>query len=91
MTPMHYRLELQETNASTGYFAPIPQKARSLEKSVAYLRRHPNDTFMHNHVLGFIGAMDVDAAERFLDTEAAEDPIVRALLFEAVLLYGHLA
>ena len=87
---MHYRLELQETAASTGYFAPVPLEACSLEAGLAYLRQHPNDAFMHTHLLGRIGAMAADDIARILDSGAAGEPAVRALLLEAALLYERL-
>jgi ribosomal protein S12 methylthiotransferase accessory factor YcaO len=88
---MRYRLELQETAASTGYFAPVPQAPFSLEDGLAYLCSHPNDTFMHTHLLGRIGELDDGAVTELLDSEHGETPAVRALLLEAALVHGHLA
>ncbi len=91
MSRLKYRLDLQETAVSTGYFAPIPREPTQLTEGLAYLHACPNDAFMHTHVLGLIGALDVDAAMGLLDADAARDPILRALLLEAALVVGHLA
>jgi len=90
MTVVKYRLELQETAASTGYFAPVPQGALSLEAGLAYLCQYPNDAFMHTHLLGVIGSMGAEAVSGLLASETGANPIVRALLLEASLLYRHL-
>ncbi len=86
-----YRLDLQETAASTGYFAAIPQAATTIEDGLAYLRRHPTDSFMYTHLLGGLGVMDLDAALQLLESQAGRDPIVRALLLEAALVYDQLS
>lgn len=88
---LYYRLDLQETAASTGYFAAVPQKKTSLLEALAYLRRHPNDSFMHTHLLDVIGEMDLDAVGRLLESEPGSDPRVRTLLFEAALVYEQLS
>lgn len=55
--PIHYRIELKETAASTGYFSAVPHDRPTLETGLAYLRRHPNDGFMFAHLRGCVGDM----------------------------------
>ena len=88
---IEYRLELKETAASTGYFAVVPQTADAFEMGLAYLRRHPNDSFMHAHLLECLGTMAPDRVNALLGSDHAKAPNVRALLCEAVLIHEHLA
>jgi ribosomal protein S12 methylthiotransferase accessory factor YcaO len=86
-----YRLALQETAFSTGYFTVVPQDRPSLEDCLAYLCGHPADSFMHAHVLDLVGKMEISAVERVLQSDAGRDPAVKALLLEAALIYEHLS
>jgi ribosomal protein S12 methylthiotransferase accessory factor YcaO len=87
--PIDYRLELKETSASTGYFAAVPGKPPALDAGLAYLCRHPFDSFMHAHVLAGLEAMDSEAVAGLLSSDLGKDPTVRALLLEASTLYEH--
>ena len=59
--PRHYRLDLKETSASTGNFAAVPQNLPTLEAGLAYLRMHPNDSFMHAHLMECILKMGLQS------------------------------
>ncbi len=85
-----YRLELKETAASTGYFTVVPQPAIAFEAGLAYLQRHPNDSFMHTYLLECLGAMAADAVMALFESIQEPDPVVRALLCEAALVHKHL-
>ncbi|WP_319522687.1 YcaO-like family protein [uncultured Desulfosarcina sp.] len=87
---LRYRLSLEETAAGTGFFAPVPQNPTTFSDGVRYLQQHPNDAFMHHYLLGCIAAMDLDAVQELLRSETGDDPIIRALLLEAALIYDHL-
>ncbi|PID40255.1 MAG: bacteriocin [Proteobacteria bacterium] len=91
MTLMQYRLELQKTAASTGYFAPVPHPPVSFENGLAYLCNHSNDAFMHTHLLDRIGKLDVGAVSALFDSNPDESSVVRALIVEAILAYEHLS
>ena len=67
--PRHYRLDLKETSASNGYFAAGPQDQLTLEAGLAYLCRHPNDSFMHAYLLECIGEMDLRSVLSLLNSE----------------------
>ncbi len=86
-----YRLTLERTAGSTGFFAAVPKDDADVETMLAYLRRHPMDSFMRLHLLGLVGAMTPDQALTLLEGEASHDPAVRALLLEAGMLNEHLA
>ena len=89
--PLHYRLDLKETSASTGYFAAFPQNLPTLEAGLAYLRRHPNDSFMHAHLMECLGKMDLQSGLALLKSKTGRDPTVRALLLEAATVDQRLA
>jgi ribosomal protein S12 methylthiotransferase accessory factor len=86
-----YRLALQETASSTGYFTVVPQDRSPFEDHLAYLRMHPADSFMHAYVLEGLGQMDLAAVKRILHSDAGRDPAVKALLLEAALIFDHLS
>jgi len=88
--PLQYRLTLEKTAAGTGFYAPVPVDPPTFEEGLRYLKQHPNDVFMHNYLLGCIASMDRDTVQSFLRSEADDDPVVRALLLEATLIYDHL-
>jgi ribosomal protein S12 methylthiotransferase accessory factor len=88
---VHYRLALNETAASTGFFSAIPQGLPNITEIIDYLRRYPTDNFMHTHLLGQIGEMTLSAATDLLQSDVGCDPVVRALLLEAGMLHVHLA
>ena len=85
-----YRLGLQETADSTGYFTAVPDPDVSIDQGLTDLRAHPNDSFMHAHLLERIGGLNVDAAGALMDSANGRHPVVRALILEAALLYTHL-
>jgi ribosomal protein S12 methylthiotransferase accessory factor YcaO len=82
-----YTLSLQQTTASSGYFACEPDPVPTVEEGFAHLRRHPNDVFMHKHLLQQLaGESQASLTQMFANTEAA-DNTTRALLAEARLLH----
>lgn len=89
---MHrYRLSLQQTADSTGYFAALPDPEISMDEGLAYLIGHPNDSFMHAHLLAALGRLDMNAVGQLLGSEIGSRPAVEALVLEAVILHPHLA
>jgi YcaO-like protein with predicted kinase domain len=88
---LHYRLDLKETSAATGYFAAVPQDVPTLEAGLSYLRRHPKDSFMHAHLMEWLGDMDLGSVLALLKSEAGSNPTVRALVLEAATVNPRLA
>ena len=86
-----YRLELDQTTGSTGFFSAIPEGGSDFEEMLDYLRRHPADSFMHLHLLGLVNRMTANAVLDLLESETGQEPVVRALLLEAGMLNEHLA
>ena len=48
---MRYKLERVGTEKGVGWFSCIPEKERDFEMSLKYSQDHPNDQFMHRHLL----------------------------------------
>jgi ribosomal protein S12 methylthiotransferase accessory factor YcaO len=88
--PLDYRLELNQTAASTGFFSAIPQNLSDFKEMIDYLCGHPSDSFMHLHLLGQMGGLSLSAMMDIIEFDAAQDPVVRALLLEAGTLHAHL-
>jgi ribosomal protein S12 methylthiotransferase accessory factor YcaO len=81
---LSYELRLMQTRAATGYFMPVPKHAPGFEETLAYLRDHPNDTFMHRYGLQLVMGMPLDQVREMTAT-AGPNPVLTALLMEAAL------
>jgi len=46
-----YKLERIGTEMGVGWFSCIPEKQPDFEKGLEYSLKHPNDQFMHKHLL----------------------------------------
>ena len=65
--PVCYAMTLISTEASTGFFAALPDPAPDMEAAMAYLWGHPLDTFMHRYVLGLLGRLPLEGMLRRWD------------------------
>lgn len=83
---MHYQLRLISTSSGVGYFSCRPAEALTMEQELAYLRSHPNDDFMHKHLLDRVCECDEGQVRQFLE-EAGRDPAFQAILYEAILTH----
>ena len=81
---LSYELRLMQTQAATGYFMPVPKNTPGFEETLAYLRDHPNDTFMHRYGLQLVMAMPLDQVQEMTAT-AGPHPVLTTLLMEAAL------
>jgi ribosomal protein S12 methylthiotransferase accessory factor len=88
---MAYQLVLTQTDASTGYFACVPQPELDLAKALLYLTQHPLDTFMYRYLLGVLGKMPLAAVQALLQSDVWESLVGKALLQEIALIYPHLS
>jgi ribosomal protein S12 methylthiotransferase accessory factor len=89
--PVTYAMTLISTEASTGFFAALPDPAPDLEKALAYLQGHPLDTFMHRYVLGLLGRLPFEAFQAFLNGVDGSTPLRLALVREAAHEHTHLS
>jgi ribosomal protein S12 methylthiotransferase accessory factor YcaO len=86
MPKTDYELRLQSTAAGTGYFACLPVAPTSWEDALGYLRQKPLDSFMHKYALDQVAAFDPPKIRALLAQADGCDPVLEALLHEAVLL-----
>jgi ribosomal protein S12 methylthiotransferase accessory factor len=86
-----YAMTLMATEASTGFFACLPNPEPDLEDALVYLDQHPMDTFMCRHVLGLLGGLPLKRVQTLWDQAKDGDPVRYALLREAVLRFAHLS
>jgi ribosomal protein S12 methylthiotransferase accessory factor len=86
-----YAMTLISTEASTGFFAALPDPAPDLEAALAYLQGHPLDTFMRRYVLGLLGRLPLEEVRVFLGRQDGPDPQRMALVREAAHEHAHLA
>jgi ribosomal protein S12 methylthiotransferase accessory factor len=84
-------MTLISTEASTGFFACLPDPEPNLDEALAYLQEHPQDTFMHRYVLELVGRMTVNRVQALLDETEGPEPLRLALVREAAHENTHLA
>ncbi len=71
---MHYTYTHTSTEATTGYFACVPEKELSLEDSFTQLAAAPLDDFLHRHVLRQLLALPVEQVQELWAQErSAQD------------------
>jgi ribosomal protein S12 methylthiotransferase accessory factor YcaO len=85
-----YELRLMTTHAATGYFMPVPKDASDFQATLAYLQNHPNDDFMHRWGLQQVLQMPLAKVEEMLSSDP-RDPVLTALLLEAIITHAPLA
>ena len=86
-----YILSLKETDASTGFFACVPDPELSLEQILSYLDLHPLDTFMYRHALELLGQLPLEQVQALKARETSGHPARQALVVEAALSFPHLS
>ncbi len=84
-----YAMTLMATEASTGFFACLPDPEPDLEQALSYLSRHPLDTFMHRYALALIGRLSPEQHRALRDQTGRGDSVREALLREAALKFDH--
>ena len=85
--PMQYELQLTETVSGAGFFACVPAEDRMFSEWLDYLRAHPNDEFIHKHLLSIIAVLNADRVQHMIEAAMPDDEVVLALLYEACLSY----
>ena len=89
--PIDYLLTLTATEASTGFFACVPNPQTDLDTAVRYLRSRPMDTFMYRHILNRMGQCTKNQIDAMWHDESSDNRVIRALVLEAAPLFPHLA
>ncbi|MGM0609817.1 MAG: YcaO-like family protein [Thermodesulfobacteriota bacterium] len=77
---MHYTLKHMTSQASTGYFAAMPDPEITIEQCLEHLLRHPLDLFMHRYLLEKLSELKTDELNRIKDQ--FDHPVVNCLLAE---------
>lgn len=85
--PIQYALELQDTSASSGYFACEPVHDRFFSAWIDYLREHPYDGFLHKHLLNVLKVLPEAKVKSWIEEAVPDDPVFGALLYEACLMH----
>jgi ribosomal protein S12 methylthiotransferase accessory factor len=88
---MKYDLRLNTTASGTGYFSCCPAKETDFDESLAYLRAHPNDEFMHRNILKAIAGLEEAQVMKLIKDAGQKDPLLLALLYETCLLHEKFA
>ena len=80
---IRYILQLVESAAGCGCFAPVPEGPPDLEKALARLRYTPQDSFLHRFVLETLVQGSTADLEARQSVALPSDTVLRALLAEA--------
>ena len=86
-----YAMTLMATEASTGFFACLPNPEPDMESALDYLDQHPLDSFMHRYVLGLLGRMPQENIQALWDRADGRGTMRKALIMEAALSTPHLS
>lgn len=81
-----YELEHQVTQYGTGQFACFPREDLDFEDALEYIREHPNDDFMHKHLLHLAGKFGPNLTRQLIETGKDENAHLMALMYEACIL-----
>ena len=88
---INYAMTLTATEASTGFFACVPDPEPGLEETLAYLDRHPLDTFMYRHALGLLGQLPLERVLALKERTGKGKTAVDSLVCQAALSYPQLS
>lgn len=88
---LSYRLTRIDTEAGTGYFDAVPEGVGGFDAALARCRSRPNDDFLRKWLLRRIADWQPDAVKEHLLKIDDEDHFLKALFFEACLLFPPLA
>ncbi len=85
---IQYKYTHTTTEATTGYFACVPEPALSLEESFVQLCATPLDDFLHRHVLRSLVELSLEELEKIQEQnrEAQVQELVNVLLLECAIL-----
>jgi len=86
-----YAMTLMATEASTGFFACRPNPEPDLEGVLAYLNRHPLDTFMYRYALELLGRLPLEDLQALRDRAEGRDPACKALFLDTALRHTPLS
>jgi ribosomal protein S12 methylthiotransferase accessory factor len=82
-----YKMKFVRNEAGVGSFACVPAKEMSIQQLLDYLKAHPNDQFMHNHLLFTLAEYDEDKLEDLIE-QKKEDIQFLAVAYEVSVLRG---
>jgi ribosomal protein S12 methylthiotransferase accessory factor len=81
-----YELEHLDTRLGAGSFACLPTHDLDVEHGFEYIQEHPNDEFMHKHLLSLAGKFGPNLVREFIERGKGDNPCLLALMYEACLL-----
>jgi ribosomal protein S12 methylthiotransferase accessory factor len=87
---LSYELVLEQTTASSGFFACRPAGDPDIDQALEHLRSRPWDDFMRKHCLARLRQLPVDECRQRVLNRPASDALLGGLLFEACLLFPEL-
>jgi len=64
---IEYKLKLQNTLLSIGYFAPVPEGIDEIQKGISYLLDNKFDSFMRNHLISIFFKLEKENQEKLLE------------------------
>jgi len=82
----HYVLSRVGTGLGVGWFACVPEPEPTFEEALQYSREHPNDLFMHQHLLNRLRELDLNDMKDLILKGEGKDRIFMTLCCEACLL-----
>ena len=82
-----YELTRLGTGMGVGWFSCVPRQDMDFEGALAYSRKHPNDLFMHKHLLDLAAKLEPGDMESLIRKGRSDDLHLLALMWETCLLH----
>jgi ribosomal protein S12 methylthiotransferase accessory factor YcaO len=83
---IEYKIKLQNTSLSIGYFAPVPDSVTTLEKGLDFIIANRFDSFMRNYLLSLFFTLEKKEQDNFLEKISnSKKPEVKS--FESEILF----
>lgn len=87
---MAYTYAHTSTQATTGYFTCLPPAKMTMQDCLHWLFDHPNDTFMHRHILRLFAQDSIAASKKYLplvqELSQEHRAIFASILYELTIL-----
>ncbi|MDY0131944.1 MAG: YcaO-like family protein [Desulforegulaceae bacterium] len=83
---INYKIKLENTSLSIGYFAPIPDEITNLDQGLSYIIENKFDSFMRNYLISLFLKLDKESQKNFLKTiSLSTKPEIKS--FESEILF----
>ncbi len=86
--PIRYKLERMGTGMGVGWFSCVPERELDLQKAFEYIQEHPNDIFMHKHLLELAAKLEPEELKSLIQEGQKKGTLhLLAIMYETCILH----